>query len=413
MTIFSIKNSLKNSFWLISEKIFRFLFGFLISTLIIKHLGPTDFGYFSYSLTISSVLGLLSKFGLDIILVKELSEHNANESKLLSNTVFLRVFISLLSILIVIPTLYLFNENNLIITLVTIFLIANIFQSFELFEAYFQSKLKNKISSIVAVCVLIISAFLRIYFLYLELSVIYFAIALLFEIFFLFIVLLIYVKRQNIVFEFPSITICKELICKSYPLLISSIFAFIYLKIDTIMLRFMTDIESVGIYSSAVKISEMIYLFPILISNSFLPLLVKSKKEMPLFINVLTTQFKINITLCLFLILFFFLFAKEIISLVYGFEYRDAALIIKIHIWSVLAIALNSIYSKIIIIENKQSVFVKISFLGALVNVIINIIIIPTYGYLGAAYSTLISYFIALIATFYYYKTIKKNMFIE
>ena len=84
MTIFSIRNSIRNSAWLISEKIFRFLFGFLISTLIIKHLGPTDFGYFSYSLTISSVFGLLSKFGLDIILVKELSKDNANESKLLT-----------------------------------------------------------------------------------------------------------------------------------------------------------------------------------------------------------------------------------------------------------------------------------------------------------------------------------------
>ena len=285
MTFFSIKNSLKNSAWLISEKIFRFLFGFLISTLIIKYLGPTDFGYFSYSLTIASVFGLLSKFGLDIILVKELSEDNANESKLLSNALFLRVFISLLSTLLVIPLLLLFAQNNLIKILVIIFLIANIFQSYDLFEAYLQSKLKNKISSIVAVCVLIISSFLRILFLYLELDVVYFALALLFEIFFLFIVLIIYIKSQNIVFEFPSLAICKELISKSYPLFISSIFAFIFLKIDIIMLKFMLDIESVGIYSSAVKISEMIYIFPILISNSFLPLLVKNKKNQIPFAN--------------------------------------------------------------------------------------------------------------------------------
>jgi O-antigen/teichoic acid export membrane protein len=404
MTIFSIRNSIRNSAWLISEKIFRFLFGFLISTLIIKHLGPTDFGYFSYSLTISSVFGLLSKFGLDIILVKELSEDNANESKLLSNTLFLRVFISLLSILIVIPTLYLFNENNLIITLVSIFLIANIFQSFELFEAYFQSKLKNKISSIIAVCVLIISAFLRIYFLYLELGVVYFALALLFEIFFLFIVLLIYVKRQNIVFEFPSTTICKELISKSYPLLISSIFAFIYLKIDTIMLRFMTDIESVGIYSSAVKISEMIYLFPILISNSFFPLLVKSIKNIDNYKKLSFNLLLINFSICFTFILGLTFSASWLVDLIYNPLYANAALVIQIHVWSILFITINSVCSKLIIIKNKQFVFIKISIIGALLNIILNAFLISYDGIYGAAYSTLISYFVVSSLIYYYFK---------
>jgi O-antigen/teichoic acid export membrane protein len=404
MTVFSIRNSLKNSAWLISEKIFRFLFGFLISTLIIKHLGPTDFGYFSYSLTISSVFGLLSKFGLDIILVKELSEDNANESKLLSNTLFLRIFISLLSILLVIPALYLFNENSLIITLVSIFLIANIFQSFELFEAYFQSKLKNKISSIVAVCVLIVSAFLRIYFLYLELSVVYFALALLFEIFFLFIVLLFYIKRQNIVFEFPSPTICKELISKSYPLLISSIFAFIYLKIDTIMLRFMTDIESVGIYSSAVKISEMIYLFPILISNSFFPLLVKSIKNMDNYKKLSFNLLLINFSICVMFILGLTFSASWLVDLIYNPLYVDAALVIQIHVWSILFITINSVCSKLIIIKNKQFVFIKISIVGALLNVILNAFLIPYDGIYGAAYSTLISYFVVSSLIYFYFK---------
>jgi O-antigen/teichoic acid export membrane protein len=269
MTIFSIRNSLKNSVWLISEKLFRFLFGFLITTLIIKHLGPTDFGFFTYSLTIASIFGLLSKFGLDVILVKELSENNSDESKLLSSALFIRISFSILSFFLVIPVIYFLGESNLIISLVFIFLICNIFQSYELFESFLQSRLKNKISSLISISVLLIASLVRIIFLYFDYGVLYFSLALLLEIFLLFFILIIFLKYQNISLEKPDFSVCKDLINKSYPLLISSIFAFVYLKIDTIMLRFMTTFESVGIYSSAVKFSELLYFFPILIANSF------------------------------------------------------------------------------------------------------------------------------------------------
>jgi O-antigen/teichoic acid export membrane protein len=394
MTIFSIRNSLKNSVWLISEKLFRFLFGFLITTLIIKHLGPTDFGFFTYSLTIASIFGLLSKFGLDVILVKELSENNSDESKLLSSALFIRISFSILSFFLVIPVIYFLGESNLIISLVFIFLICNIFQSYELFESFLQSRLKNKISSLISISVLLIASLVRIIFLYFDYGVLYFSLALLLEIFLLFFILIIFLKYQNISLEKPDFSVCKDLINKSYPLLISSIFAFVYLKIDTIMLRFMTTFESVGIYSSAVKFSELLYFFPILIANSFLPILVKNKKNANQLKNTFFKLFKITLSISLIFIIVLSFFSNFLVELVYGLKYIDASLVIKIHVWSLLFISMNAVCSKLIIIENKQIFFIKISFVGALLNIILNIFLIPYAGIYGAAYSTLFSYFV-------------------
>ena len=404
MTVFSIRNSLKNSVWLISEKLFRFLFGFLITTLIIKHLGPTDFGFFTYSLTIASIFGLLSKFGLDAILVKELSENNSDESKLLSSALFIRISFSIISFFLVIPVIYFLGESNLIISLVFIFLISNIFQSYELFESFLQSRLKNKISSLISIGVLLIASLVRIIFLYLDYGVLFFSLALLLEIFLLFFLLIIFLKYQNISLVKPDFSVCKNLINKSYPLLISSIFAFVYLKIDTIMLRFMTTFESVGIYSSAVKFSELLYFFPILIANSFLPILVKNKKNENQLRNTFFKLFKITLSISLFFIIVLSFFSNFLVDLVYGLKYIDAAIVIKIHIWSLLFISMNAVCSKLIIIENKQFIFIKISIIGAISNVFLNLFMINYFGIFGAAYSTLISYFIVSFLIYLYFK---------
>lgn len=409
MTKFSIKNSLKNSFWLISEKLVRFFIGFFITTLIIKHLGPNNFGYFSYSLTIASIFGLLSKFGLDTILIKELSEEDSKESELLSNSLFIRISFSIATILIVIPIIYYLGESDIILGLVSVFMLTNIFQSHELFEAFLQSKLKNKLSSIIALCALLVASLLRILFLHLDLGVFYFSLAILFETTLLFLSLFLLLRKKITLSITPNISICKELIYKSYPLLISSIFAFIYLKIDTIMLRFLTNFESVGIYSSATKISELLYLFPIVISSSFLPTLVKSKTDFVRFKHTFSRLFLITISFSVFSILVFNMFSTPIVNLIYGSKYIQASNIIDLHVWSLLAISINAVCSKLIIIENKQKLFIKISIVGAATNIFLNYILIPLYDINGAVYSTLISYLIVASYTCFIYNNLIKS----
>lgn len=372
MTKFTIRDSLQNSAWLISEKIVRFFIGFFITTLIIKQLGPINFGYYSYSLTIASIFGLLPKFGLDTILTKELSENDPNESKLLSNSLFIRVSLSIATIFLVIPIIYYIGESDIIIALVFVFLISNIFQSYELFEAFLQSKLKNKLSSIISLCALLAASILRILFLYLDLGVFYFSLAILFETSLVFLGLFFFLRNKIEFYKPPDFSTCKDLIKKSYPLLISTIFAFVYLKIDTIMLRFLTSFESVGIYSSAVKLSETLYLFPVLISGSFLPILVRNKEDLVKLKHTFSRLFLITISFSVFSIILLNMLSGPLINLIFGPKYVEASTILNFHIWSLLAISINAACSKLFIIENNQKILIKISLLGALSNIILN-----------------------------------------
>jgi O-antigen/teichoic acid export membrane protein len=79
-----------------------------------------------------------------------------------------------------------------------------------------------------------------------------------------------------------------------------------------------------------------------------------------------------------------------------------------LHVWSLLAISINSASSLLIIIEDNQKLFIKISLVGAISNIILNFFLIDLYGVLGAAYSTLISYFFVSTYTYLVYRRLLK-----
>ena len=86
------------------------------------------------------------------------------------------------------------------------------------------------------------------------------------------------------------------------------------------------------------------------------------------------------------------LFSGLIINILYGKEYAQAASVLSIHIWSGVFVFLGVASSNYLIAENLTKISFFRTILGAVSNVILNIILIPLYGIIGAAYATLISY---------------------
>ena len=82
----------------------------------------------------------------------------------------------------------------------------------------------------------------------------------------------------------------------------------------------------------------------------------------------------------------------SIISNTFGDEYILAASILSVHIWSGVFIFMNNAVAKWHIAENLTKLSLLRTASGAIINIILNIILIPKYNILGAALATLISY---------------------
>jgi O-antigen/teichoic acid export membrane protein len=102
-----------------------------------------------------------------------------------------------------------------------------------------------------------------------------------------------------------------------------------------------------------------------------------------------------------------------IIQILYGIDYVGAASVLKIHIWAAVFVFIGVANSKWLIIENFEKFALYRTMIGALCNVVLNLMLIPNYGIEGAAVATVISYFIAAYFSMLFIAPIQKNFWLS
>ncbi|EJG2023086.1 flippase [Vibrio parahaemolyticus] len=395
MTI--LKKYSTNTLWLLFEKIIRLVSGFFIGVLVARYLGPEKLGILSFSQSYVGLLVVFTNLGLDSIIVRELIKQQYDERIILSTAFAIKMCSSLLLFFVIGLSIFLTNiEHGLIITILSI---SYLFSPFNVLDCYYQSKVNGKIISLVKILALIITSSLKVFAIVKGLSIEYFASIIMLEsaitgMLFIF----AYCKKE----KFHMVTFDKGLalllLKQSWPLLFSGFFISIYMKIDQIMIRCFTDLTQVGIYSIAVRLSELWYFIPTVLSTSLFPLMVRQKEQS--YSGYLDKMSLIYCSVFWFAVILsvtISIFAKQLVLLVYGEDYAMSGDILIIHIWSSLFVFLGVFIANQVVLEERQKVLLLGVVLGALTNVLLNLVLIKWIGVKGAAYATLISQSIASV----------------
>jgi O-antigen/teichoic acid export membrane protein len=199
----------------------------------------------------------------------------------------------------------------------------------------------------------------------------------------------------------------KDLLSQSWIIILSGFLALVNLKVDQIMLRWMSGAAEVGIYSVAVTFSEVWYFIPAAIAMSVFPRLIELKKSQPSIYDKRLQQICDLFFALAFLVALSMTFvAGPLIPFLYTNAYAGASAILVIHIWSGIFIFMRALFSKWMFIEDALMFSLVSHGFGAIVNVLLNIILIPKFGGQGAALATLFSYAASsYFALFFYAKT--------
>ena len=170
----------------------------------------------------------------------------------------------------------------------------------------------------------------------------------------------------------------------------------VYMKIDQIMLGQMSGDEAVGIYSAAVRISEVWYFIPLVIVASVFPAILEAKKRNEAHYYARLQQlYDLMVLLSISVALPMSFLATPIVKLLFGEAYAPAGSVLAIHIWASVFVFLGVASSKWFLAENRQVLSLQRTVLGALANILLNAWLIPLYGTVGAAIATVVSYAIA------------------
>jgi PST family polysaccharide transporter len=185
----------------------------------------------------------------------------------------------------------------------------------------------------------------------------------------------------------------KRLLRSSSPLIISAVAITVYMRVGQIMLGNMADEETLGLYSAATRLSELWYFIPMAISSSVFPAIVHSRqnhsdrayrKRMQVFYDVMA-----GIAYAIVIPLAFL--APLLVRTLFGPEYAEAGLILRVHVWAFVFVSLGVARSRWLIAEDLVRFEMLATVLGALTNIGLNFLLIPRFGGLGAAWAVVVS----------------------
>lgn len=385
----------RNISWIFLENISRITFGLLVGILVARYLGPENFGILNYVGAFVAIFTSIAGLGLDSIVVRELVNNPDKRDVYLGTAFWLKIAGALLTLSILAAAVQ-FTTNTPTTNLYIYILAFTLFlQSFEIINLYFQAKVLSKHSSICRIIQLILSSAFKIYLIYIEADILWFVLACVVDSLLLSALLIFAYSQQKIgmFFGIFSLNTAKKMLRNSWTLIFSGIAIMIYMRIDQIMIKEMLGEKAVGLYSAAVKVSEAWYFIPVAITSSLFPAILNAKKtNEALYHSRLKQLYSLMICISAVIALPVTFLSSKIITLLYGSQYAGAASSLMIHIWAGLFTALGVAGNQWMISENLQSLIAKNTLLGALINVILNLILIPKHGIFGAAVATVISY---------------------
>ncbi|MDP2939822.1 MAG: flippase [Candidatus Omnitrophota bacterium] len=394
----------KNTGYLLVGKIIKLFVTFTVGVCLIRYLGPTQYGLLSYAISFTLLFNVLSDLGLDYIIVRDLvkSKGENERNEMLISAFLLKLLGAVLVVVIILIAINVLSFSSYTKVLIFIISLGMLFEPFNVIDLYFQSKVLAKFIVYPQIFSLAIASSLNLLFIYLKLPLIYLACIVILETIITGIGLYISFKlnKQKIFVLKWRVILAKmrQLLRDSWPLIISCIAISIYMHIDQVMIKAMLNTAEVGYYAVAVKICEIFYTIPMILTASLFPAIINAKlKDKELYYDRLQKLFRFLFWTAVAISISITIAAKPMINILYGHEFSAAAKVLSIYIWASVFIFLGVASGKWVINENLQVYIMFYTIIGAVVNVILNLLLIPAMGINGAAIAAVISQLISAV----------------
>ena len=406
-----------NTGWLVFEKLIRMFSMLFVGIWVARYLGPESFGLLSFAQSLVFLFTAFATLGMDSVVVRELVRNEHLYQKIVGTAFAIKLLGAILVIPVVASAAYFISDDFETILVVFILASAIIFQSFNVIDYYFQSKVLSKYVSITNLVSLGISSVIKITLIINNASLSYFAFVAVFDSLVVAIGLIYFFSKRTehkiLQWELDWNT-AKWLLLQSWPLMLSGLVVSLYMKVDQVMIKVMIDSEAVGQYAAAIKISEFWYFIPMVILSSFFPAIVNAKKiSEELYKRRLLFLYSSMIWLGIAIAIPISFLSESLMQLTFGSQYIESAPILVIHVWTGIFVFLGIAFSKYLVTEGLVMKAFYRTASGALVNVIMNIVLIPQYGIIGAAIASLMSQIFANFLYDYCDTDLRKQFYIK
>ena len=404
----------KNASWIIVCKIIQSVITLVIGVISARYLGPSNYGIISYVSSVVAFVLPIMQLGLRSTLVKEFVNSPEQEGKILGTALVINIITSFFCMIGCVTFVAFVNAGEKETILVcALYSLTLLFQATEMTQYWFQSKLLSKYPSIATLAAYIVVALYKTYLLVTQKSIAWFALSNVLEFFLISVILIvIYLKvgAQRLSFNWQ---LGKEMISRSKYYIIPGLMVMIFQHTDRIMIKLMIGEEETGFYSAAITcISISAFVFNAIIDSARPVILEAKEKNTELYESRIMQLYSIITCMSLAQSVAMTVLAKPIVYILYGNEYIKAATTLGVAVWYVTFSYYGSVRNIWILAEEKQKYLLGINIVGALVNVVLNYILIPFWGAIGAAVASLFTQFFTNVVIGFIFKPIRQNNYL-
>lgn len=368
----------------------------VVSILLANYLLTYNNGVLSASTGYVFLFASIAGLGLDSFIVKELHQFPKNRDKILGTSFLLKMMAGMICIPAIFVVWKLFPLSDIPYYFIFVLSFTGLFQSLTVVDSYFQSEVKSKYIMQVQIAGNLISAAVKITLIQLGAPLLHFIYATVFDIMLLsFGYWLMYQRKGRSIFNWSyDKVLAKKLLNLSWPLIISGLMVSIYMRIDVVMLKELmpNGASQAGAYATVVMFSEALNFVPVAIVTSLFPAILNARRDDKVrYQKRLQNLFDLMVWLSLAFAIFITL-ASPIIYKLFKPEFASAAPVLAVHVWGSLFVFLGVASTQVLIAEGLNKLtFIRTGF-GAIVNIALNFLLIPTMGMMGTAIATLIAY---------------------
>jgi len=381
----------KNTIILLTANAISKVIGFFYVMYTARYLGTEGFGILSFALAFTGIFGVFTDMGLGTLMVREVAKEKSLVEKYLGNITIIKSILAISTFGIIVLLINFLNYPEQTIKVVYLIALSVIFNSFsEMFYSIFRAYEKMEYQSfgqILSSALMLSGALLAINqgFSIIGFASIYFMVSVIILIYSFVLYILKFAKLKiEIDWDF-----WKQCIKEAWPMGGMAICIMIYFRIDVVMLSLMKGDTAVGLYSAAYRLSEISTIIPSMFMASIFPIMSKYHKNYKSsFIKTYGKSVKYLFSLALPMALSITLLAKPIINLIYGNEFAGSVRALQILIWASAIMYATMVMGTTYVTANRQMVNFKLAIVAVILNIVLNLLLIPKYSYLGASAAT-------------------------
>lgn len=390
---------IKNTFWILLAELISKLTMFVITVWIARYLGVENYGLYVFVITFTSIFSVILDFGLNTWLVREISHNHIHERKYFNTILTIKTLLSgLYSILLLLSISFInYNgETKALLILAGIFVLIQGYIVY--FQSFFQAKEKMELLLITKIIYSVALLILIRYIISREMSTSSIIYSFIISAVLTLISLIILARKilSRISFSI-DVKLWYKIFVSVLPFTLFVFTTAIYSRVGILFLSFYVDNKAVALYSAGYNLAILPLIISLSVGNVLYPRMSALAHTSPAKLCLLLNKtLKFTLIIILPMVVGTILTSPKIIQFIYGSQFIGSDNIMNITIWSTAFIFISSILGSYLSVLNKQPAVTRVAITCLIINIMLNIVLIPRFSLHGAAYATTITELIAL-----------------